>query len=365
MPSAPRPFAGAPTDAPPEADRFEGAPHPREASALLGHAEAERDLLAAWASGHMPQAFLIGGPSGVGKATLAWRLARFLLANPDPSAGARDLAVPADHLVARQIHALSHPDLFLLRREWNEKTKKHFTEIRVDDVRRAIHMFQQAAGRGGYRVCILDSAEDLNASGANALLKLIEEPPPRSVFLIIAHRPGRVIATIRSRCRKVNLKTLDAADIGRVVASLGDPWSSAGKAELQDAIARAGGSLHGVLRLIDGQGLQLDAGVRRILHELPQIDWRAVDALAEKVCLRDGSSEYEALLAAVYDWLEGKVRGAALAGEADPRRLAPYAAAWQKVTEAARETDALNLDKRPFVLALFSDLAAAARASAL
>ncbi|MGO9672662.1 MAG: DNA polymerase III subunit delta' [Methylocella sp.] len=359
---APR-ATGATGDAPLEADRFEETPHPREAGSLFGHAEAENELLQAYASGQLPQAFLIGGPAGVGKATLAWRFARFLLANPDP-AGALSLDVPADHPVARQVSALSHPDLFLLRREWNEKGKKHFTDIRVDEVRATRERFHQAAGRGGYRICILDSADDLNANSANALLKLIEEPPPRSVFLIVAQRPGRVLATLRSRCRKIGLKALEPADIARIVASLCPPWSSAAPAQVEAAIEAARASLHGVLRLLDGRGLETDARLRRMLGELPRVDWRVVDAIAEQVSLRDGANEYEALLASVYDWLEEKVRGGALAGTGDPRRLAPYAAAWEKVTEAARETEALNLDKRPFVIALFSDLAAAARASA-
>ncbi|VFU08026.1 AAA ATPase [Methylocella tundrae] len=355
-------------EAPPEADRFEDAPHPREASAFIGHAEAEAELLRACASGQLPQAFLIGGPSGVGKATLAWRLARFLLANPDARAaaeGARNLHVPPEHPAARQIHALSHPDLFLLRREWNEKGKKHYTEIRVEDVRRAIHTFQQSAGRGGYRICIVDSAEDLNASGANALLKLIEEPPPRSVFMIVSHRPGRVLATIRSRCRKIGLKELGSADIADVVKTLGAPWSGAKPAEVAAAIERSRESLHGVLRLLNGRGLELDSSLRRILDDLPRIDWRAAHALADQVAPRDGGDDYETLLATVFDWLEAKVRGGALDGEGAPRQLAPYAEVWEKVTEAAQQTEALNLDKRPFVLALFADLAAAARASSL
>ncbi len=152
---------------------------------------------------------------------------------------------------------MSHPDLFLLRREWSEKTKKHFTEIRVEDVRRrAIHMFHQAAGRGGYRVCIVDSAEDLNASGANALLKLIEEPPPRSVFMIVAHRPGRVLATIRSRCRKISLKELGVDAVADIVATLGPPWSGPARRQVGAAVASARGSLHGVLRLLNGRGLK-------------------------------------------------------------------------------------------------------------
>ncbi|MEJ0094734.1 MAG: DNA polymerase III subunit delta' [Methylocella sp.] len=349
-------------DAPPEADRFEETPHPRETFALFGHAEAENELLAAYRSRHLPQAFLIGGLTGIGKATLAWRLARFLLAHPDPAGApdAIDLSVPHDHPAARQLSSLAHPDLFLLRRAWNEKTKKHFTEIRVDDVRRAIHMFQQSAGRGGYRVCIVDSAEDLNLSGANALLKLIEEPPPRSVFLIIAHRPGRVLATIRSRCRVIGLKPLAAADMARTVAALGPPWSSARDAELAAAINRSQGSMHDVLRLLNGRGVEFDAHLRRMLEDLPRIDWRAVHSLAERVSPRDGGNDYDAMMDSVFDWLEARVRNGEGGGA---RRLAPYAEVWEKVTEAARQIEALNLDKRPFVLSLFADLAAAARAS--
>ena len=210
-------------DAGPEADRYKDTPHPRESHAFFGHAEAVSNLSLAYCAGHLPQALLIGGPPGTGKATLAWRLARFLLANPEPAttsgaAGARleaeaSLFVRPDHPVSRQIAAMAHPDLILLRREWNEKDKKPFTEIRVEDIRRAIHMFQRAAGRGGYRICILDCAEDLNPNSANALLKLIEEPPPHSLFLIIANRPGRMLATLRSRCQKILLKSLAEADI--------------------------------------------------------------------------------------------------------------------------------------------------------
>jgi len=352
----------------PEADRFENTPHPRESYCCFGHAGTERQFVQSYLSGHLPQAFIVGGPPGVGKATLAWRLARFLLANPYPAAAAgearADLFVAPDHLVARQIAAMAHPDLVLLRREWNEKDKRFFTEIRVEDVRRVIHMFQQAAGRGGYRICILDCAEDLNPSSANALLKLIEEPPPRALFLIVAHRPGRMLATLRSRCQKILLKPLAATDVDHIVAALGPPWSAAGAAKLEAAIARAQGSIHNVLRLLDDRGIELDTNLVRMLDDLPRIDWSKVHALAERVTARHNSKDYETMLAAVDDWLATRVRRGARSSHGNcARRLVPYALVWEKLSEAARETETFNLDKRPFVLSLFADLAAAARAS--
>ena len=148
-----------------EADRIDGTPHPRDARALIGHADDERALLDGYRNGRLPHAIILGGQAGIGKATLAWRLARFVLANPLPQARAvreaTDLSVPDGSQVAARISSLSHPDVGLLRREVNEKTKRLYTEIRADDVRRVIGLFQRAAGAGGYRVCIVDSAEDL------------------------------------------------------------------------------------------------------------------------------------------------------------------------------------------------------------
>ena len=148
----------------------------------------------------MPQAWIIGGPQGIGKATLAWRMARFIAAHPDPAAPAvqqaKNLAVDPNHPAARKISALSFGDLALLRRRMERKDQETCDAHRVDDVRHAIHLFEQAAGEGGWRMAIIDSADDLNLNSANALLKLIEEPPPRCLFLLVAHHPGRLLPTI-------------------------------------------------------------------------------------------------------------------------------------------------------------------------
>lgn len=358
-------MARATLDSLPETDRLDDAPHPRETLGLRGHAAEEAALLEAYRANRLPHAILIGGPVGIGKATFAWRLTRFLLANPDPASpavkNAQNLDVPGDHPVAQKLAALSHGDVFLLRREWNEKAKRPFTEIRADDVRQAIHLFQQASSAGGYRICIVDSAEDLNRAGANALLKLIEEPPPRSLFLIIAHRPGQVLPTIRSRCRRLLLKPLESREIVEIVAGLGAPWSEAGNAAIAQAAERAGGSVGATLRLLGGRSLDLDREILRLLNDLPALDWRAVHELADQVTGRDNSDEYAMMMVAIVDWIDAILRREAGLGAG---RLAPLAEVWEKAAEAARETEALNLDKRPLILSLFADLAVAAKALA-
>ncbi len=352
----------------PESDALEGCPHPRETYDLIGQGEAEHEILKAYQSNALPQAIILGGPAGIGKATLAWRAARFLLAHPNPAAPevqvAQDMFVAPEHPAAHQLAALSHTDLVLLRREWNEKTKKFFSEIRTDDVRGAIHLFQQAAGAGGYRICIVDSAEDLNRSGANALLKTIEEPPPKSLFLIVSHRPDSLLPTIRSRCRRILLKPLSAGSILPILDGLGPPWSESAPEERAAAAARAQGSLHDALRLLAGGGAAFDGQIRAMLEALPRLDWQAVHGLADQIAGRDGLADYETLMITIIDWLDETVKAQAEAGGAiSAKRLAPLAEVWEKVSEAARETEVLNLDKRPLVLSIFADLAAAARAS--
>jgi DNA polymerase III subunit delta' len=361
-------MAPRPPESCPESDRFKDTPHPRESYQLFGHRKAERAFLLSYVSGRLPQACIISGPPGIGKATLAWRLARFLLANPDPAAvsgaASADLYVPPGHPVARQIATMAHPDLVVLRREWNLETKKLSTQIQVDGVRDAIHMFQRAAGQGGYRICILDCADDLNASSANALLKLVEEPPPRSIFLIVAHRLGRIAATLRSRCRTVALRPLGAVDIGNVLATLGRPRSNADQRQWDAAIARARGSIHVALRLIDGDAMALDRDISLLLESLPAIDWNKIHTLAERVAARNSSKDYESLLAAIDDWLDARVLyGAGAFGEDCVQQLAPYVVVWEKLAEAVQEAETFNLDRRPLVLSLFAGLAAAARAS--
>ncbi len=352
-------------EGPPESDVLPGAPHPRETEHLFGHAAAEQDFLDAYREGRLPQAWLIGGREGIGKATLAWRVARFILANPDPAQPAvqraTDLHVDPNVPAVRRIAARSHGDVVVLRREWDPKGKKHFTEIRVDDVRKAINLFRSAASEGGWRIAIIDSADDFNRSSANALLKIIEEPPPKSLFLIISHRPAATMPTIRSRCRRLMLSPLADADVVAAIKAMDDGPNASDK-ELMTAAARASGSVRDALLLLANASTKQADDIARLLTRLPDVDWRAVHALADSTTGREGGDVFEAILTMTLDWIDAKVRASAACG-AGPRSLAPLAQVWEKIAASARETQALNLDRRPIVLSLFADLSAAVSAS--
>ncbi len=349
------------SDEAPESDAFPGAPHPRHATVLIGHAAAEAEMLSAYREGRLAHAWLIGGPEGSGKATLAWRFARFLFANPDPAARAvreaRDLSVDPSSPAARHLTSMAHPDFALVRRVWQTKEKKFTSEIRVDDVRAALQVFQMSAAFGGWRICLVDCAEDLNASSANALLKMIEEPPARALILIVAHRPGQVLPTIRSRCRRLRVDPLSPRDIVDVVETLGEPWTDADPAVIAAAAGRASGSVREALARLAPASEGVGALIDSTLAALPHPDPRAVAKLAEALSSRASNEAFEAFHRALYDWLAAHAANTV----ASPLGAWEAGALWDRVRDATRETEALNLDRRLHVLALFAEIAAAAK----
>src|SRR6478672_2336512 len=196
--------------------------HPRETSILAGHREAESALLNAYRGGRIPHAWLIGGAQGIGKATLAYRMARFVLTHRDPLGTAVQradtLAIDANAPVARHIASGAHGGLLALERTANDKGVLR-TVITVDETRETISFFGSTAAVEGWRVCIVDTVDELNPNAANALLKILEEPPQQSLFLLISHAPARVLPTIQSRCRKLALRSLDPGDVIRAAAT--------------------------------------------------------------------------------------------------------------------------------------------------
>lgn len=342
-----------------EADRLDGAPHPRETRRFVGHAVAERTVLEALATGRLHHAWLLGGPEGVGKATFAYRLARRVLAGIRPGARLPSLDVPEEDAAARRILAGSHPDLIVLRRTLKKDGKGLTSNIPVDLVRRALGVFGATAAAGGWRVCIIDSAEDLDRAAANALLKLIEEPPANSLFLIVAHQPQRVLPTIRSRCRKLEFCPLAAGEVAEAMAATS--LSVASDPALERAASLAGGSVRQGLLRLDPEAQALIDAVRVRLEALPQLDMAALLALAEDVGGRGRDEDFALALDTVEAWLGETLRRQAGAGG---RRLLPLVAAWEQGRRAAREAETYNLDRRPLILGIFQELAAALRGGA-
>ncbi|MBC7157139.1 MAG: DNA polymerase III subunit delta' [Rhodobacteraceae bacterium] len=366
----------------PEADAAPGCPHPRHTAALFGQEAAERAFLDAFATGRLPHGWLIAGPRGVGKATLAWRIARFLLATPEAAAegglfGAPEppatLDIAPDHPVARRLAALSESRLMLLRRPWDDKTKRLKQAITVDEVRRLGAFFGMTAADGGRRVVIVDAADEMTPSAANALLKLLEEPPAGAVLLLVSHRPAALLATIRSRCRVLRCAPLGAAAMAAALAPLGIDG-----AEAATLAALAAGSVGTAAALAGGDGTALYRDLVGLMARAPGLDRPAALALAESVSGRGAEARFD-LLATLAETLLARLARSGLGAPPTPEaapgeaatfaRLCPDAAAarhWAGVQQAAlarlRAGRAVNLDPAALVLdmVLAFDRAAAA-----
>jgi DNA polymerase III subunit delta' len=344
----------------PEADALAGAPHPRHVYSLIGHERAEAEMLSAYREGRLAHAWLIGGRQGIGKATLAWRFARFVLANPDPTAKAvreaRNLHVEPNHSAARLLAGLAHPDFALIRREWQGATKRLASEIAVEAVRQGLQVFQLSAAFGGWRIAIVDCAEDLNRNSANALLKIVEESPQRSLILIVSHRPGQVLPTIRSRCRRLRLDPLKEDEIIKAVSGLGSPWDEIGREAVAAAAKRADGSVRESLVRLAPESEGVGALIDSIVAGLPRSDPRAVARLADAVSGRAGDEAYRAFHREIYDWLVAYARDV----EPGSLRVEEIGGLWDRIRDADRETEGLNLDRKLHILALFAEIAATA-----
>jgi DNA polymerase-3 subunit delta' len=341
-----------------EEEDIDEAPHPRAMTTLFGHALAEAALLAAYRSGRVPHAFLIAGPKGIGKATLAYRMARFVLAHPDPAArevaAAPSLAVAAQHPVARRIAAQAQPDLLIIERTLNEKGVLH-KQIAVDDIRRTVAFFGSTAGEGGWRIAIVDAVDELNRSGANALLKVLEEPPQRTLLLLVSHSAARVPATLRSRCRILTLRPLAAGDVAAAVA--GAIGSAANNPQVAAAAAASDGSVARAMAFLDEGALALRQQALDLLERLPALDTNALHALGEALAGTD-PQRLAAFVDTINAWLAQRVGGG---GRNDLGRLARLAEASERINAAARDAETYNLERKPLVFNVFGLLAEATR----
>ena len=350
-------------DAAPEPDRIDGAPHPRDTARLFGHAGAEAEVLRAFTAGRMHHAWLICGPRGVGKATLAWRIARFLLATPEEDGGMfappppTSLEVPDSHPVVRRMAAQAEPRLSHLRRVLRDKTDRLQDIISVGEVRRMKSFFALSAADGGRRVALIDCADEMNPQAANALLKLLEEPPAKVTFLVISHQPFRLLPTIRSRCRELRLGPLLPGDLSDALTAAGGAVEPQDRQALADL---AGGSVGAAFRLANLDGLKLYQALVDLLTGLPRIDRPRALALAESGAGKGAEARFDLIVTLIELWLArlaraGTVRALppeAARGEAallarlarDPGQARVWADLAQTLTIRARRGRAVNLD---------------------
>ena len=340
-----------------ELDPRETAKHPRHRYALIGHKQPEQKLLEAYRSGRFHHAWMLCGPQGIGKATLAYRLARFILNHPDFAkpeiANVSNLAIDESNATAHRIAARSHSDLFVLQRQLNPTTKKLRPAISVEDARKLGHFYTRTAGEGGWRICIIDAADDLNASAANAILKILEEPPQKCLFIIIAHAPGRLLPTIRSRCLRLDLSPLSDDEVHQVVSNdLLDPTTDA--QEVSALIRLASGSPGKVMQLVTSQGARQFIRFQQMIAAPQGITLSAQIAIAEEFHKRGAEIEFNVFADLLATWLG---RNALVAAQQSMQHRAnALAICHSEFSDSIRRTNALNLDRRQTLMMAFEKI---------
>jgi DNA polymerase III subunit delta' len=364
----------------------ESAPPPRANPDLLGHGSAERELERLYRARMLPHAILLGGPRGIGKATLAFRFARFLLAQGGDS-GAEPLGGPGETGLAidpasgafRRVAAGGHADLLTVERAWDPRRKRLRGDIVVEDTREIGEFLRLTAAEEGWRIVIIDGAEEMNRSAANAVLKILEEPPSRALLMLVSHSPGQLLPTIRSRCRRLLLRALPQPVARRLIAGYRPQLDAAEAAMLAEL---CGGSVGRALELVDAGGLALYRSVLELLALAPAIDSAKLHGLADRLARADAEEGYRAVEELLTQLLARMATGAGrdalepeqipmsgsgaaettaterLAARADPARWAELCWQIERDFTAARD---LNLDRKQTILGAFFAIAAAAR----
>lgn len=345
---------------------------PRANPELVGQGAAEQELLRAAQGGRLPHAWLIAGPDGIGKATLAFRFARYLFAERDRLTDS--LAVASDHPVFRRVAASGHADLLTVERQFDEDKGRRKKDIAVDDVRKIAPFLRLTAAEGGWRVVVLDGADGMNRAGQNAVLKILEEPPTGALILLLTERPSALLPTIRSRCRLLTLPPLDDVAVTQLLADHRPDID----ASTRNALVRiAAGSIGRALEIARHGGLEILAEFIAIAGRNP-VDWPAAHALGDKLSGAAADESYRSFVQLLTDWLGGAIRDlgrgvqstapelikgekALIARLAGAGRLEPALEVWEKVSHLFARSDSANLDRRLTVISALDTLSTALR----
>ncbi len=347
---------------------------PRSTSDLFGHEDIENRILADFNAGRMPHAIVLCGPSGIGKATLAYRLARFLFAQggdagQDSLFGAptqpENIYIAPSHDAFRRVASGGHADLLVIERAFDEKKGKLKKNITAEDARGIAPFLRKTAVEGGWRVVLVDGAEDLNPTSQNALLKILEEPPPRTVLILTTTQPGALLPTIRSRCRMLPMLPLGDETVKKLLLR---EHPKLMPDEVSTLLRVANGSIGKALQFYRDDGITIYKSLLTIVGSLPQLDLVAVHEIAEKMGRQTDEDVFLTVRDIMVGWCDRVV--AATARKQPVADLMPgdsmifsrlctaypsghFMSAGEKISQLFDLTLRFNLDKRQAILGSF------------
>ena len=351
----------------------DGARSPRFCRELMGQETAVSHFLSNLAQGKLHHACLLTGPKGVGKASFAHMAARFMLHHKDPASVAKNtenMSILDEEGLGKQIEQGSHPDLMIVTRPWDPAKERFKQAISVDEVRKIRSFFNLSAGMGGWRICIIDAADDMTLNAANALLKTLEEPPSKSLFLIVSHQSGGLLDTIRSRCMKIAFQPLKSNHIQHLMRqAIEDGYNNADASQSLAAISHLSrGSIGRALHIYDTNGLEVYSDMVKLLRQFPSFRADSLHEVAERMSKRNTEHLFTDMGEFLQQWLHQLVRfsakgqmpevifegeEAAFQAMASDRPLEAWVDVWEKVTELFDNAKRLNLDRKQTIFESF------------
>jgi len=358
---------------------FDNLLAPRQNHTLKGQTDAEQVFFDHAKSGNLHHAWLLCGPKGIGKATLAYRIARYMLSKKSNDISSPILTLDLDatltneeessfensplyldpeHPISRRVANGSHSDLLTIECSIDETSKKLSKEISVDDVRSIGPFLHKTAAEAVWRVVIIDAVDEMTISAANALLKVLEEPPNRVLLLLVSHNPSSLLATIRSRCRQLVLKPLDTQNFKSIIET---QTTSIDSDELDYLLTICSGSVGLAMQLIESDGSEILRLTDSILSNLLTLDIQSLDTLCEYFNKQSQNNSFWVLRLILNHWLSEKVKHKAIYGCSSDREVHRWIDTWEQMNNLFHKAESVNLGRKQVILNTFFAIATVAR----
>ena len=334
---------------------------PKTNSELFGHSESEAVLMEGLRQGQLAHGWIISGPRGIGKATLAYRFARTLLSGKPP-----EEISPEDPVFLR-VAAGSHADLLIVEPQYDAKKEEFAREINIEQAREIAGFLSLTPGEGRWRVVIIDSVDALNTNSANAILKILEEPPAHAILLLISHNPGRLLPTIRSRCRNLTLQSLQEKDFRKAIMLASPELDSSSITALGELTNYSAGL---ALQFQELSAITLYNQILDLLSTLPVLDHAKLHTLADKATSGQTHANWQLLTRLVLSLCERSVRhsgGVEVIPISEQERVIfgkmqqmhppeVWAAKWQEISDQFSLAERVHLDYKQCIIVFFHSL---------